>query len=116
MCMGRGKLLQGQRLALIFLCKAYRTVSTEALPVLAGVLPVDLEVQRRAAMYYSRQQNMECDFLGARDRGKITRLLQQQPDVYNDLIDEWQQRWDESSKGRHLYQFFPSVRERLSKI
>ncbi|CAB3240749.1 unnamed protein product [Arctia plantaginis] len=112
----RRKLLQGQRLALIFLCKAYRTVSTEALPVLAGVLPVDLEVQRRAAMYYSRQQNMECDFLGARDRGKITRLLQQQPDVYNDLIDEWPQRWDESSKGRHLYQFFPSVRERLSRI
>ncbi|CAB3228534.1 unnamed protein product [Arctia plantaginis] len=74
------------------------TVSTEALPMLAGVLPVDLEVQRRAAMYYSRQRNMEHVFLGARDRGKITRSLRQQSNVYNDLIDEWQQRWDESSK------------------
>lgn len=111
----RRKLLQGQRLALIFLCKAYRTVSTEALPVLAGVLPVDLEVQRRAAMYYSTLQNMECDFLGIRDREKILRLFQQQSDVCNDLMAEWQQRWDESSKGRHLYQFFPSVRERMSR-
>lgn len=44
------KLLQGQRLALVFICKAYRTVSTKALPVLAGVLPIDLEVQKRTVM------------------------------------------------------------------
>jgi hypothetical protein len=30
---------------LIFLCNAYRTVSTEALPVLAGDIPVYLEIQ-----------------------------------------------------------------------
>ncbi|KAF9810856.1 hypothetical protein SFRURICE_005282 [Spodoptera frugiperda] len=59
----RRKLLQGQRLALIFLCKAYRTVSTEALPVLAGLLPVDLEVQRRAAMYYNARPNFSANFL-----------------------------------------------------
>lgn len=54
---------QGQQLALIFSCKAYRTVSAEALLVLAGVLPVDLEVQRRAAMHYSTLENMEYDCL-----------------------------------------------------
>lgn len=111
----RRKMLQSQRLALIFLCKAYRTVSTEALPVLAGVLPVDLEVQRRAAMYYSTRDDLNNSFLGPRDRNKIARLFNDSSDVYNHLIDEWQQRWDSSSKGRHLYQFFPSIRDRLAK-
>ncbi|KAF9814721.1 hypothetical protein SFRURICE_014816 [Spodoptera frugiperda] len=87
----RRKLLQGQRLALIFLCKAYRTVSTEALPVLAGLLPVDLEVQRRAAMYYNARPNFSANFLAQRDRNKIARLL------------------------KPLTDFFPSVHERLER-
>ena len=111
----RRKLLQSQRLALIFLCKAYRTVSTEALPVLAGVLPVDLEVQRRAAMYYSARETMDANFLTQRDRAKISRLFKPQADVWEELLSEWQCRWDNSIKGRHLYQFFPSVRERLAR-
>ncbi|KAF9823576.1 hypothetical protein SFRURICE_011882 [Spodoptera frugiperda] len=111
----RRKLLQGQRLALIFLCKAYRTVSTEALPVLAGLFPVDLEVQRRAAMYYNARPNFSANFLAQRDRSKIDRLLKPLTDVWDELLTEWQCRWESSSKGRHLYQFFPSVHERLER-
>lgn len=111
----RRKLLQGQRLALIFLCKAYRTVSTEALPVLAGLLPVDLEVQRRAAMYYNARPNFSANFLAQRDRSKIDRLLKPLTDVWDELLTEWQCRWESSTKGRHLYQFFPSVHERLER-
>ncbi|KAF9822905.1 hypothetical protein SFRURICE_010434, partial [Spodoptera frugiperda] len=111
----RRKLLQGQRLALIFLCKAYRTVSTEALPVLAGLLPVDLEVQRRAAMYYNARPNFSANFLAQRDRNKIARLLKPLTDVWDELLIEWQCRWESSTKGRHLYQFFPSVHERLER-
>ncbi|KAF9823529.1 hypothetical protein SFRURICE_011382 [Spodoptera frugiperda] len=111
----RRKLLQGQRLALIFLCKAYRTVSTEALPVLAGLLPVDLEVQRRAAMYYNARPNFSANFLAQRDRNKIARLLKPLTDVWDELLTEWQCRWESSTKGRHLYQFFPSVHERLER-
>lgn len=70
------KLLQGKRPELIFLCKAYITVSTEALPMYVGVLPDDLKVQKRAAMYYSTLENMECDFFGIRDRGEIIRMFQ----------------------------------------
>ncbi|KAF9798932.1 hypothetical protein SFRURICE_019714, partial [Spodoptera frugiperda] len=86
----RRKLLQGQRLALIFLCKAYRTVSTEALPVLAGLLPVDLEVQRRAAMYYNARPNFSANFLAQRDRSKIDRLLKPLTAVWDELLTEWQ--------------------------
>lgn len=42
----RRTLLRTQRPALILLTKAYRSCSTAALPVLAGVLPADLEVLR----------------------------------------------------------------------
>lgn len=112
----RRKLLQSQRLALIFLCKAYRTVSTEALPVLAGVLPVDLEVQRRASMYYSaRGEAMDTNFVTQRDLNRISRLFKPQTDVWEDLLSEWQSRWDNSIKGRHLHLFFPSVGDRLAK-
>lgn len=111
----RRKLLQSQRLALIFLCKAYRTVSTEALPVLAGVLPVDLEVQRRAAMYYSTRENMDKSFLTSRELSRINRLFKPESEICNELLNEWQTRWDNSIKGRHLYQYFPSIRDRLSK-
>jgi hypothetical protein len=107
-------LLRSQRLALIFLCKAYRTVSTEALPVLAGVIPVDLEIQRRASMYYI-SKGLTSQFLKPRDRVKIARLFNSPGTVREDLLSEWQSRWDTSIKGRHLFRFFPSVRDRLSK-
>lgn len=110
----RRKLLQSQRLALIFLCKAYRTVSTEALPVLSGVLPVDLEIQRRAALYYKNKKITTPDFLSIRDRNKVNRLFEPLDVTLQNLISEWQDRWDNSIKGRHLYNFFPSVRERLA--
>ncbi|GBP65884.1 hypothetical protein EVAR_85152_1 [Eumeta japonica] len=40
----RCALLTAQRPALVLMTKAYRSISTDALPVLAGVLPADLEV------------------------------------------------------------------------
>lgn len=110
----RRKLLQSQRLALIFLCKAYRTVSTEALPVLAGVVPVDLEIQRRAADYYLSKQ-LSSSFLHLRNQVRIERLFTDIEEVKDDLMSEWQNRWDASIKGRHLHKFFPLVRERMLK-
>jgi hypothetical protein len=107
-------LLRSQRLALIFLCKAYRTVSTEALPVLAGVIPVDLEIQRRASMYFV-SKNLTPQFLQPRDQDKIARLFNYPSNVREELLSEWQSRWETSIKGRHLFRFFPSVRERLEK-
>ncbi|KAF9797400.1 hypothetical protein SFRURICE_005876 [Spodoptera frugiperda] len=86
-----------------------------ALPVLAGLLPVDLEVQRRAAMYYNARPNFSANFLAQRDRNKIARLLKPLTDVWDELLIEWQCRWESSTKGRHLYQFFPSVHERLER-
>lgn len=93
------KTLPGQRLALIFLCKVYRTVNTEALSILVGVPSIDLEVQRRATMYYVTREYMAACFLVACDRNNIFRLFNQQADVYDELVDEWQHRWQTFTKG-----------------
>ncbi|KAF9809771.1 hypothetical protein SFRURICE_000252 [Spodoptera frugiperda] len=63
-----------------------REVTYDALPVLAGLLPVDLEVQRRAAMYYNARPNFSANFLAQRDRNKIARLLKPLTDVWDELL------------------------------
>lgn len=108
----RRKLLQSQRVALIFLTKAYRTVSTDCLPVLAGVLPVDLEARRRAALHFSKKQ-LKSDFVAQPDRARIASLFLPYDEAYDALMSEWQDRWETTTKGRHLYQFFPSVHDRM---
>ena len=45
------QLLAAQRQALIRTTKAYATASTDCLPVVAGVLPIDLYIQRRIHRY-----------------------------------------------------------------
>ncbi|KAF9796077.1 hypothetical protein SFRURICE_012970 [Spodoptera frugiperda] len=61
-------------------------------------------VQRRAAMYYNARPNFSANFLAQRDRSKIYRLLKPLTDVWDELLTEWQCRWESSTKGRHLYQ------------
>ncbi|KAF9800835.1 hypothetical protein SFRURICE_009309 [Spodoptera frugiperda] len=62
-----------------------------------------------------RDLTFPANFLAQRDRSKIDRLLKPLTDVWDELLTEWQCRWESSSKGRHLYQFFPSVHERLER-
>lgn len=33
--------------------------------------------------------------------------------IYNECIDTWQARWDQSQKGRWTYQLLPNIRKRL---
>jgi hypothetical protein len=99
---------------LCFLCKAYRTIITEALPVLAGVVPVDLEIQSRASMFLTSKK-LTPRFLKPRDRDRIARLFDSLCDVREKLLSEWQSRWEISIKGRHLFRFFTSVCDRLNK-
>ena len=49
------QLLAAQRQVLIRTTKAYATASTDCLPVVAGVLPIDLYIQRRIHRYRDYQ-------------------------------------------------------------
>lgn len=87
-----------QRRALLAITKAYRTTSTDALQVIAGKLPLDLEIEWGVLDRKCRTGEITMD---NRDLGR------------EPLVEEWQGRWDRSDKGRWTYRIFPQVRFRL---
>lgn len=97
----RSPLLRTQRPALTMLTKAYRSTSTAALSVLAGVLPADLEVIRAGRVAVARKSATKDEFPVRRR------------EIGLDIVAQWQERWDREDKGRELYRFFPDVSVRL---
>lgn len=90
------KLETAQRKALLAVTGAYRTASTHALQVVAGLLPLDLEIRLAAARQRADKENHK-------------RIIEE---VENTLLDEWQDRWDASGKGRWSHDMIPNVRWR----
>ena len=88
-----------QRRALLSMTGAYRTTSTDSLQVVAGQLPLDLEVQWSAVVK---------DFKS----GRLTEA--EKGERRESILDEWQTRWSGSEKGRWTFGLLPDVRERLS--
>lgn len=99
----RSPLLRTQRPALILLTKAYRSVSTSALPVLAGVLPADLEVLRAGTVCDEGTKGNERELTALR-RATSERVMR-----------IWQDRWDAEGKGRDTYKFIPSIIGRMER-
>ncbi|KAF5206837.1 reverse transcriptase, partial [Thalictrum thalictroides] len=89
-----------QRRALLGMTSAYCTTSTDALQVLAGVPPLDLEI---------RWLVLKAEV------AMLPNHLRQQSwtDGREELLDEWQTRWTATTKGRWTFKFFPDVRNRL---
>lgn len=95
----RRRLVSAQRAALLQVTGAYRSVSNDALCVLAGQIPIDLlveEVEQRLLGHGEQQ-------IGPKDKSALRERT----------LVAWQVRWDVSSKGRNTYAVFPEVRERL---
>lgn len=111
-----------QRHALIGVTRAYRTVSAEAVQVIAGVLPIKLEAERRMRAVQIRkgvnfkignwtyQPNVDG---GETNRQKKRLQTEAGKKVLSDLLDRWQSEWDNADKGRATYEFFPNIRNRL---
>jgi len=91
-------LLKAQRKTLLAVTGAYGTTSADALPVLLGVLPLDLAARQLGRVARSRRNG----------DGK-----EKEMEIEEETLRDWQTRWDASDKGRILYSYFPSVRERL---
>lgn len=103
--------LSCQRITLLVCLPVCRTVSTDALQVLAGALPWDLEVIRCAIGYKLRKgiPLLPTDWLFNEDLGSMTheeRKLQ----LLDCAYAEWQTRWDNSLKGRVTFGFIPRVK------
>lgn len=88
-----------------------RTVSTEAMQVMMGGLPWDLECVRRDVMYKMKNSisMSENDVISNEEvRGMD---VEQCVELVSDrLYERWQRRWDESVNGRVAYGFIKNVR------
>jgi len=90
-----------QRRALLGITGAYKTTLTATLQVLAGVPPLDLELQWLAVKEEARDlpQNLRLATMSS---------------AFENMLDTWQARWSESSKGRWTFTCFPDIRLRIS--
>ncbi|CAI6371903.1 unnamed protein product [Macrosiphum euphorbiae] len=86
-----------QRPPLLAMTAAYRTSSTNCLSVVAGVLPLDLEVEKSVL-----QKQLK--------RGGITQ--DQFKDHESIIFAKWQERYETTDKGEWTKTMIPSVRER----
>ncbi|KAF2895853.1 hypothetical protein ILUMI_10316 [Ignelater luminosus] len=103
----RERVNRTQRGILIRLTGAFRTTSLEALAVATGILPLHLELRKRAAMYWVKKQDYE----------KVQRVLtvpaQSKQEVKVAILNQWQQLWSTSTKRRRLHQLLSNIEQRL---
>ncbi|CAB0028692.1 unnamed protein product [Trichogramma brassicae] len=99
------KLVRMQRVALLRICKAYRTASTASLQVCAGLLPLDLECIRwRLRAQINRGAGFEMYGVATREGDNKRQALQR---IESRLFDLWQEHWSTTSKGEA---FRPNIR------
>lgn len=103
------KLKSAQRLALTGITSSYRTVSLDAVQVLAGEYPIDLVAKGRSAEYALRKSEdirygdivFKADMNDKIKRSNIRRTIRSL------LLEEWQERWTHSNKVRDTFDYLP---------
>lgn len=91
------KIQSAQRRALLAITKAYRTTSTAALQVIAGLLPLDLAIKCAAVKQRNRWTNDHIDTVI----------------YYDQTLQTWQDRWETTEKGRETFDWLPNVITRI---
>lgn len=108
-------LLSAQRQALIRCAKAYATVPTSGMPVIMGILPIDLYIDKRIMNYKLKKGlrvQLEADEVHQADpedadgREVVRRRIEEH------LNGKWQDRWDAATTGRLTHEFLPDVTAR----
>ncbi|GBP95671.1 Retrovirus-related Pol polyprotein from type-1 retrotransposable element R1 2 [Eumeta japonica] len=84
----QSSLLRAQRSTLVLMTKAYRSASTSALAVLAGVLPADLEVVKCGKVGSQRTVSTGRELSALKER------------CLSEAYSTWQERWSNDTKGR----------------
>lgn len=107
------KLREIQGLCLRCVLRAYRTVPVEALCILARTPPLHLELAKLHALMHIKSAG-RATFLGTivdiRDFRYMVEITRH---IDHLLVIRWQQEWDLSTKGRHLFRMIPNVGEWL---
>jgi hypothetical protein len=96
------------------LSKSYASVSKEAAAVLAGNLPMDLEIEIRNCLSEIKH-GRNATFLGEIITANTFDYRYHCKEYINlRAIDWWQSRWEASPKGRTTFEFIPDVYRRLA--
>lgn len=95
---------RAQRPTFLSMVGAYRTAPMEALHVLTGIMPLDLEVCKRSDLY------------GRRQAQSVLSPYRTLAEIDSDLLGEWQNRWELSGDGRVTFSFIPNIRWRLARF
>ncbi|XP_030758070.1 uncharacterized protein LOC115883805 [Sitophilus oryzae] len=80
------------------ICSAYRTISTDAVMVIAGVIPLHLAAEEKRELYVKAEINDEVK-------------KQQRRGIYQ----KWQEEWDTSDKGRWTRKSIHNVEDWTSR-
>lgn len=105
------QILSIQRFMLLRLTKAYRTASSNALQVIAGVPPLDLELKQlwRICQYKRRGVRTFQDLELPPHLTKAAAIRR----IKNDTLVKWEQRWAHSTHAQITHSYFPTVQTRL---
>lgn len=87
------KLTSLQRKLTLRICSAYRTVSAEGACVIAGVPPIELQITERRNRYIGVTKQVATE----------------------NLLREWQQRWDNGLRGRWTYRLIPNIQRWVNR-
>lgn len=112
----RKHLVQAQRHVLLRVTRAYRTISTEALTVIAAATPINLLIEERRAIYLMKSKRaVKIGNLTLEPRDHITKELitEIRKQIGKQIVDMWQTSWDQSTKGRITHKFFGNIERRL---
>lgn len=97
------------RQVLLAITRSYKTTSYEAVCVLAGTLPICIQLQVSAAKYNLRR-GLDAEIGGVVIRHDPEGLRSSYDRVSEVAIDMWQARWSSSDDGRTTHDlFFPDV-------
>lgn len=103
------QLLSIQHFMLLRVAKAYCTVSTDALQIIAGIPPLDLGLQqiRRIALYKQRGTRTFPDLELQPHLSKAAAICC----IKQHMLELWERRWAPHAQITH--EFFPTVAQRL---
>jgi hypothetical protein len=105
--MERYKLLSERRKVGLRMIKGYRTLSGEAVRIIAGLIPLDLEVERK----WVRKMVMDNGEVTWNEKNyKITGIKR---NLEKGFLEEWQKRWESSGLGRRTAGWWPDVKGRM---
>lgn len=102
-----------QRFALLTILKACRTVSTPALQVIAGCLPIDLLIKIRGINYTLKTKKIIVSDIYETPINIIEmtdkEIIQERKKIKKLANAKWQERWETESRGRMTFKFVPKA-------